>query len=168
VLHERFSVPRRERRHLVRDWIPLELEEGREVSLGHISERDDLARRHEVGQYRRRSTRMTNKTDYTDDEWTVLLRAPMVAAMVISFADPGGPIELTKEVLAAQRTLSAPESTEELLVAVSQDAMAHAQHRENVMSGFKTKGAMAGQLALPSKDATVPSIRLSDAQRQPR
>jgi hypothetical protein len=37
VLHERFSVPRRERRHLVRDWIPLELEEDREVSLGHIS-----------------------------------------------------------------------------------------------------------------------------------
>ena len=88
---------------------------------------------------------MTNKTDYTDDEWTVLLRAPMVAGLAISFADPGGPIELTKEVMATQRTLSAPDSTEELLVAVSQDAMAHAQHRENVMAGFKPKGAMAGQ-----------------------
>ena len=88
---------------------------------------------------------MTNKTDYTDDEWTVLLRAPMVAGLAISFADPGGPIELTKEVLAAQRTLSAPDSDEELLTAVSQDAMAHAQHRENVMHGFKPKGAMAGQ-----------------------
>ena len=42
---------------------------------------------------------MTSKTDYTDDEWTVLLRAPMVAGLAISFADPGGPIELTKEVL---------------------------------------------------------------------
>ena len=88
---------------------------------------------------------MTNKTDYTDEEWTVLLRAPMVAGLAISFADPGGPIELTKEVLAAQRTLSAPDSDEELLTAVSQDALAHAQHRENVMSGFKPKGAMAGQ-----------------------
>jgi hypothetical protein len=27
---------------------------------------------------------MTNKTDYTDDEWTVLLRAPMVAGMAIA------------------------------------------------------------------------------------
>jgi hypothetical protein len=88
---------------------------------------------------------MTNKTDYTDDEWTVLLRAPMVAGLAISFADPGGPIELTKEVLAAQRTLSAPDSTEELLTAVSQDALAHAQHRENVMAGFKPKGATAVQ-----------------------
>ena len=88
---------------------------------------------------------MTNKTDYTDDEWTVLLRAPMVAGLAISFAGPGGPIELTKEVVAAQRALSAPDSNEELLVAVSQDALAHAQHRENVMAGFKPKGAMAGQ-----------------------
>ena len=91
---------------------------------------------------------MTNKTDYTDDEWLVLRRAPMVAGLAISFADPGGPIELTKEVMATQRTLSAPDSTEELLVAVSQDAMAHAQHRENVMGDFKPKGAMAGQQIL--------------------
>ena len=88
---------------------------------------------------------MTNKADYTDEEWIVLLRAPMVAGLAISFADPGGPIELTKEVMATQRTLSAPAGNEELLVAVSQDAMAHAQHHENVMKDFKPKGAMAGQ-----------------------
>jgi len=91
---------------------------------------------------------MTNKTNYTAEEWTVLLRAPMVAGLAISFADPGGPIELTKEVLAAQRTLTAPDSDEELLTAVSQDAMAHAQHRENVMAGFKPKGATAVQQIL--------------------
>lgn len=88
---------------------------------------------------------MTNKADYTDEEWLVLLRAPMVAGLAISFADPGGPIELTKEVMAAQRALSTPASDAELLVAISQDAMAHAQHRENVMGDFKPKGAMAGQ-----------------------
>jgi hypothetical protein len=91
---------------------------------------------------------MSNKTDYTDEEWAVLLRAPMVAGLAISFADPGGPIELTKEVVATQRTLSAPDSDEELLIAISQDAMEHAQHRENVMAGFKPKGAMAGQQIL--------------------
>jgi len=91
---------------------------------------------------------MTAKADFTDEEWTRLKRAPFVAGMAISLSDPGGPIELTKEVLAAQRTLTAPDSDEELLTAVSQDAMAHAQHRENVMAGFKPKGATAVQQIL--------------------
>ena len=88
---------------------------------------------------------MTNKTDYTDDEWTVLLLCSDGRGARDLVRGSRRPDELTKEVLAAQRTLSAPDSDEELLIAISQDAMAHAQHRENVMAGFKPKGAMAGQ-----------------------
>ena len=43
--------------------------------------------------------RMTSKADFTDEEWTRLKRAPFVAGMAISLADPGGPIEAVKETL---------------------------------------------------------------------
>ena len=33
---------------------------------------------------------MTAKADYTDEEWNRLRRAPFVAGMAISLADPGG------------------------------------------------------------------------------
>ena len=32
---------------------------------------------------------MSTKSDYTDEEWATLLRAPTVAGMAISLADPG-------------------------------------------------------------------------------
>ena len=40
---------------------------------------------------------MTSKADFTEEEWTRLKRAPFVAGMAISLADPGGPIEAVKE-----------------------------------------------------------------------
>jgi hypothetical protein len=46
---------------------------------------------------------VTNKNDFTEKEWAQLVRAPMIAGMAISLADPGGPIELTKETLASLR-----------------------------------------------------------------
>ena len=39
---------------------------------------------------------MTDKAAFSEEEWTRLKRAPFVAGMGISFADPGGPIELAK------------------------------------------------------------------------
>ena len=65
--------------------------------------------------------------------------------MAISLADPGGPIELTHETLAALKAMSNPGSDLPLLVAVSQDAMAMSQQRHNPMGDFKPKGALAGQ-----------------------
>ena len=63
---------------------------------------------------------MTTKADYTDEEWAALTRAPIVAGFAITLADPGGPIEITKEGLAAMKAAGAPPSDDELLVAVSQ------------------------------------------------
>lgn len=68
---------------------------------------------------------MTSKADFTAEEWEALRRAPLVAGLAVSFADPGGPIELTKESMAAQRAIAAPPGDHELLIALSQDAMAH-------------------------------------------
>ena len=43
---------------------------------------------------------MTSKKDFSDEEWTRIRRAPIVAGVAISLADPGGPIELAKETAA--------------------------------------------------------------------
>ena len=88
---------------------------------------------------------MTNKNDFTEDEWAQLLRAPMIAGMAISLADPGGPIELTKETLGSLRAASSPPSNEELVTAVSHDIMVMTQHKQNPMGGYKfEKGTQAG------------------------
>lgn len=89
---------------------------------------------------------MTTKADFTDEEWTRLERAPLVAGMAISFADPGGPIEALKESMAAVKTIveTARSGGEgELVDALAKDVAAKAQQRENPLKGFKPRGGMA-------------------------
>jgi hypothetical protein len=89
---------------------------------------------------------MTSRTDFTDEEWQRLGRAPLVAGMAISFADPGGPIEALKETNAALRTvLQAAETGEhgELVQAVAKDVAEQARHRHNPLADFKPRGADA-------------------------
>jgi hypothetical protein len=85
---------------------------------------------------------MTAKTDFTDEEWTRVRRAPLVAGMAISLADPGGPIELAKETSASLKTATNPPSREQLLAEVALDIESMAQQRQNPMSDFKpTQGS---------------------------
>ncbi len=91
---------------------------------------------------------MTTKGDYTEAEWTTLRRSPLVAGMAITLADPGGPIETTKELMATMKAVSNPGSDEPLMTALSQDAMAMTQAHENLLGDFKPKGAMAGEQIL--------------------
>ena len=89
---------------------------------------------------------MTSKTDFSQEEWVRLGRAPLVAGMAISLADPGGPIESIKESTAAIRTvLAAAQSGEhgELVQAVARDVAEKAGRRENPLAGFRPKGADA-------------------------
>ena len=91
---------------------------------------------------------MTSKADFSEDEWTRLKRAPFVAGMAISLADPGGPIELVKETAATLKTVrDAAESggRGELLDAIAQEVVADAGQRKNPLHDFKPKGALAGQ-----------------------
>ena len=91
---------------------------------------------------------MTGKADFTDEEWTRLKRAPFVAGMAISLSDPGGPIELAKETAAALRTVTGAAEQGgrgELVAAIASEVAAEAKERKNPLSGFRPKGALAGQ-----------------------
>ena len=95
--------------------------------------------------------RMTTKADFTEEEWARLERAPFVAGMAISIADPGGPIEAVKETSATLKTVlaAAEKATSEGLVGeVAGAAAADARARKNPLSGFKPRGAMAGEQIL--------------------
>jgi hypothetical protein len=91
---------------------------------------------------------MTSKADFTDEEWTRLKRAPFLAGMAISLADPGGPIEAVKETGATLRTvLNAAEEggRGELVDAIARDVAEGARQRKSPVAGFKpSKGANAG------------------------
>jgi hypothetical protein len=91
---------------------------------------------------------MTSKVDFTDEEWTRLKRAPFVAGMGISLADPGGPIEAFKETSATLKSVLAGAERGDhgdLVREVASEATEDARHHKNPLGGFKpTKGATAG------------------------
>jgi hypothetical protein len=83
---------------------------------------------------------MTSRADFTDEEWARLGRAPIIAGLAISLADPGGPLESVKEYSAALKTLleAAREGGfGEFVQSVAGDVAAKAQRRENPTAGFK-------------------------------
>jgi hypothetical protein len=82
---------------------------------------------------------MTSKQDFTDEEWTRIRRAPLVAGVAVALADPGGPIELAKETMASLRSATLPPSQEELLASVALDVQALTQHKQNLLGDFKPK-----------------------------
>ena len=91
---------------------------------------------------------MTSKADFTDEEWTRLKRAPFVAGMAISLADPGGPIEAVKETSATLKTVLAAAEGGEHGALVERDRARGHRGRPSAQEparGFKpTKGASAG------------------------
>jgi hypothetical protein len=91
---------------------------------------------------------MTTQADFTEEEWTRLKRAPFVAGMGVSLADPGGPIEAFHETAATLRAaLPAADGTGrgELVDAISADLKNDAAAHHNPLSGFKpTSGGTAG------------------------
>jgi hypothetical protein len=102
---------------------------------------------------------MTTKTDFTEEEWVRLGRAPLVAGMAISLADPGGPIESIKESTAAIRTvISAAESGEhgDFVQAIARDVADKARNRQNPLAGFRPTGADA-------RDEVLDELRAVDA-----
>jgi hypothetical protein len=84
---------------------------------------------------------MTTKSDFTDEEWTRVLRAPFVAGMAISLADPGGPIEMSKETMTTMKAATNPPSREQLLTEIALDIQSMTQQRQSPISGFKPQAA---------------------------
>ena len=117
---------------------------------------------------------MTTKSDFTEEEWARIRRAPLVAGMAISLADPGGPIELAKETTASLKSATNPPSREQLLTDIALDIQSMAQERQNPLTDFKpTSGSDPRQQILEelrsvseivsSKAATDETAALSTA-----
>ena len=92
---------------------------------------------------------MTTKNDFSEDEWSRIVRAPFVAGLSISLADPGGPIEAAKETMATIKSATNPPSREELLTDVALDIQAEVQAKRHPLKGYKpTKGNAPGEEVL--------------------
>jgi len=89
---------------------------------------------------------MASRSDFTDEEWERLGRAPLVVAMAISVADPGGPLETFKESSAALKTLAEAArdgNHGEFVQSVAQDVAAKAQRRQSPLGDFRPDRADA-------------------------
>ena len=103
---------------------------------------------------------MTGKPDYNDEEWNRLRRAPFVAGLAISLADPGGPIEMSHETIATLKASSTPPSREQLLIGVSQDIMSMINLKQNPLAGFKPDSStLAGKMVLDELSAVNDILR---------
>src|SRR6188472_961000 len=86
---------------------------------------------------------MTSKSEFPEEEWARVVRAPLLAGMAILVADPGGPIEATKESMASIRIATNPPTREQLVTEVALDAQAEVQAKRNPLKGFKPSGTSA-------------------------
>ena len=88
-------------------------------------------------------------TDFTDEQRTRLKRAPFVAGMAISLADPGGPIEAVKETTATLQDRAGGRRAGghgELVGEIAREIVEEPRERKNPLAGFKpTKGAARGR-----------------------
>ena len=92
---------------------------------------------------------MTTKSDFTEEEWARVVRAPFVAGLAISLADPGGPIEAAKESMATMKSATNPPSREQLLAEVALEIQALTQQHHNPLKGFKpSKQQIPGEQVL--------------------
>jgi len=97
---------------------------------------------------------VTTKDDFTEDEWTRIVRAPFIAGMAISLADPGGPIEAAKETMATLKSATNPPSREQLLAEVALEIQSMTQQHHNPLKGWK-----------PSKEGPAPGQQILDELR---
>jgi hypothetical protein len=96
---------------------------------------------------------VTTKTAFDEQEWTRIVRAPFVAGMAISVADPGGPFESAKETMATIKAASDPPSREQLLSDVALDLQGMIRARQNPLKGYRPDGGS------PVGDQVVEELR---------
>jgi hypothetical protein len=89
---------------------------------------------------------VTTKSDFSEDDWSRIVRAPFVAGLAISLADPGGPVEAAKETMATLKSATNPPSREQLVAEVALDIQAEVQQKRNPLKGYR-----------PSSQGTAPS-----------
>lgn len=87
---------------------------------------------------------MATKTDFTAEEWKLLLQSPLLVAVAVSAADPSGVIGLLRESMASARALLAAvsdPSADALVKAVATDYET-SEGRSAAQDGFRA--AIAG------------------------
>jgi hypothetical protein len=94
----------------------------------------------------RKGPAVTTKSDFSEEEWSRIVRAPFVAGLAISLADPSGPIEAAKESMATVESATNPSSREQLVTEVALDIQAEVQQKRNPLKGYH-----------PSLEGTAPS-----------
>ncbi len=100
---------------------------------------------------------MTTKEAFTDEEWMRVVRAPFVAGLAITLADPGGPIEAAKETMATLKAATNPPTHEQLLAEVALEIQAETQQHHHPLKGFR-----------PDKSATTVGAGVLEEIREVR
>ncbi|HYJ68403.1 MAG TPA: hypothetical protein VEX15_12185 [Nocardioidaceae bacterium] len=80
---------------------------------------------------------MTTKSDFSEEDWNRIVRAPFVAGLAISLADPGGPIETAKETMATLKAATNPASREQLVAELALDIQNQVQQKQNPLKGYR-------------------------------
>jgi hypothetical protein len=91
---------------------------------------------------------VTTKSDFAEEDWARIVRAPFVAGLAISIADPGGPIEAAKEAMATMKAATNPPSREQLLADVALEVQAMAQDHRHPLKGYKPDKSQVGSQVL--------------------
>jgi len=112
---------------------------------------------------------MADKTSFTKDEWTLLLKSPMIAGMAITAAEPSGLWGLLKESFAGGAALTkvaADSGANGLVKAVVAD-FSTSEGRSAARDGLKAE--FAGSKPAEMKTKSVDSLRqVSACWRQRR
>jgi len=89
---------------------------------------------------------MTTKTDYTEQEWAGLVRAPITVGSYIIVADPSVMAMLSEMqgMMQAIQAQQAPEAASELVAAVVAEIVAMASRKEKIEPPQIEKGQDAG------------------------
>jgi hypothetical protein len=80
---------------------------------------------------------VTTKNDFSAEDWNRIARAPFVAGLAISLADPGGPIETAKETMATLKAATNPASREQLVAELALDIQSQIQQKQNPLKGYR-------------------------------
>lgn len=107
----------------------------------------------------RKGCAVTTKRDFSEEEWSRIVRAPFVAGLAISLADPGGPIEAAKETMATLRSATSPSSREQLVAEVALDIQAQVQQKQNPLKGYRP----SSQGSAPSGEQVLVELRAVQA-----
>ena len=111
---------------------------------------------------------MTDRTFFTDDEWTALSQAPLHVTMAVVAVAEHGPISLMKEASATAKALARPAdhgAATELIVAIAHEAQGHdARHAAKGDRGTSPEAVVDEALAeLAPATAAIDRLPIAEA-----